>query len=135
MSVKISGEYLGNKKVKLRHELSGTELITAAPLDNQGDGSSFSPTDLTAASLGSCMLTTMAIFAEKDGIDLSGMSMEVEKVMSANPRRIAELNLIITLPAKLSPEERIKLERVAHTCPVSRSLHAELHAPIEFRYL
>jgi len=135
MSVKISGEYLGNKKVRLRHGPSGTELCTAAPVDNQGDGSSFSPTDLTAASFGSCVLTTMAIYAERNGIVLSEMSMEVEKIMSDNPRKISELNLKVSLPASLSTDERKKLENVARSCPVHRSLHAELKAPIEFSYL
>ena len=136
MAVKITGEYIGSKKITLTHELSGTRLTTSAPLDNNGDGSSFSPTDLVGASLGSCVLTIIAILAERDGIDLSGMSMEVEKVMAQSaPRRIAELILTVRMPARLTPEERERFERAAHGCPVHRSLHPDVNAPIIFEYV
>jgi len=136
MAVKITGEYIGSKKITLTHELSGTQLTTSAPLDNQGDGKSFAPTDLVGASLGACVLTIIAIIAERDGIDLSGMSMEVEKVMAQTPpRRIAELNLLVRMPARLSQEQRERFERAAHGCPVHRSLHPDVRAPISFEYV
>lgn len=134
MSVIIQGKFLGNKKVELLHEPSGTKITTAAPVDNNGDGSSFSPTDLVAAALGSCMLTVMAIFADKNQIDLSGMRMRVEKQMNQSPRRIGRLPLTINLPAALSADDRTKLERVALTCPVHQSLHPDIEIPLEFIY-
>jgi putative redox protein len=135
MSVHISGKYNGNKKMSLTHVPSGTVIATAAPLDNLGDGSSFSPTDLVAAALGSCVVTTMAIFAERSGIALKDANFRIEKIMSTEtPRRIARLPLTVHLPASLTEEERTKLERVGHTCPVHKSLGTEIDAPIAFLY-
>ena len=134
MSVKISGTYAGNKKVTLIHGPSQSKIGTAAPVDNNGDGSSFSPTDLVAAALGSCMMTIIGIVAERDGIDVSNMKMEVEKSMSPSPRRIAELPVVLYLPAELGEAERKKLEAAAKTCPVHHSLHPEISIPIEFVY-
>lgn len=133
MSVIITGTYCGAKKVRLVHP-SGTVLTTAAPLDNQGDGSSFSPTDLVAGALGACMVTVMAIFAERTGITVSKMEFSVEKEMSANPRRIAALKVVINLPAVLAEVDRTKLERVALTCPVHQSMREGTEMPVEFRY-
>ncbi len=136
MGVKITGEYIGSKKIKLCHEPSGASLATSAPVDNNGDGSSFSPTDLVAAALGSCVLTTMSILYERDGIDLSGMSMEIEKIMSSGqPRRIAELKLVVRMPARLTSAEREKVERAGRSCPVHRSLHPDVNAPVVFEYV
>lgn len=134
MSVKISGRYLGNKKIELVHEPSGMKISTAAPLDNNGDGSSFSPTDLLTASLGACAMTVMSIYAERHGIDLSGMHMQIEKIMSAEPRRVASLPLSIHMPAAITDEQRSILERVAATCPVKRSLSPETEVTISFKY-
>src|SRR5258708_35626605 len=91
-------------------------------VDNQGDGSQFSPTDLVAAALGSCMVSTMAIVAQRDGIDLAGVTFHVEKHMHPEPRRIGKLPVMIHMPASPTPAERTKLERAAQTCPVHRSL-------------
>ena len=131
MSVKISASYLGNKKTRLIHGPSGAELLTAAPVDNAGDGSSFSPTDLVAAAFGSCVITTLAIFAEREGIVLSEMSIDVEKIMQQAPRRVGELRAKLRLKRPATDDQRIKLERVAHTCPVHKSLHPELTVTIE----
>lgn len=133
MAVEITGRYLGNLKTELVHGPSGRSLETAAPADNQGDGSSFSPTDLVAAALASCMVTTMAILARREGIDLAGTTFHVAKHMAESPRRVAELPVSIHLPARLTPEQRTKLERAAHTCPVHRSL-PETGKPVEFVY-
>jgi uncharacterized OsmC-like protein len=134
MGVRMSGRYRGNKRVELRHDPSGAVFSTAAPLDNSGDGSSFSPTDLMGAALGSCVLTTMAIFAERSGITLDRMSMEVEKEMHAAPRRIARLTLTVHLPAELSQTDRQRLEEAGRGCPVRRSLLPEVDAPVTFIY-
>ena len=135
MSVHFQGNYLGNKKVELIHEPSGTKIISTAPADNGGDGSSFSPTDLCAVSLGGCVLMTIAIFAERTGIEISGMSMKSEKIMSAEPpRRIAKIPLTIHLPENLSAENRSKLEKVAHTCPVHKSLGDDVLIEMQFVY-
>lgn len=134
MSVPMSGSYTGGLGLRLEHGPSGTVIRTAAPVDNQGDGSSFSPTDLLAASLGSCMCTIMAIVGEKDGLDMSGMAFKAEKHMTANPRRVSKVELEIHMPAGLNPEQREKLEKAALGCPVKQSLPAELETPVDFRY-
>ena len=132
--VKMTATYMGEKHCITEHEPSKTVLHTDAPKDNQGRGESFSPTDLVAAALGTCILTTMAIFAEKDGIELKNSRMSVAKEMSANPRKIASLRTIIELPASLSKEAREKLENIGRNCPVTKSLHPDVNVPIEFRY-
>ena len=134
MGVKISGRYLGDKKVALTHADSGTIVTTAAPKDNGGDGSSFSPTDMVGAALGACMVTIMGLMAEREGLSLLGTWFEVEKHMSASPRRIGHLPMTIHLPGHLSPEQRIKLERGAHTCPVHHSLHPDSKVEVAFVY-
>ena len=134
MAVEITGRYTGQLKTEMTHGPSGVVLRTAAPVDNQGDGSSFSPTDLVAAALASCMVTTLAIVAERDGVDLSGVSFRVEKHMAGEPRRIARLPVEIHLPAGLPPAERTKLERAAQTCPVHRSLGADVEHDVRFVY-
>lgn len=134
MAVEISGKYVGQLKTEMIHGPSGAVLLTAAPADNQGDGSSFSPTDLVAAALASCMVTTMAIVAQRDGLDLAGVTFHVEKHMHPEPRRIAKLPVVIHMPASLTPVQRTKLERAAHTCPVHRSLLPEIEAEVSFIY-
>lgn len=134
MTEVITGKYLGNKKTELTHQTSGRKIQTAAPKDNNGDGSSFSPTDLVASALGACMMTVMAINAEKLGLDLTGMHSRVEKHMSANPRRIAKLPLAIHLPQRLSEQERSQLEQIARSCPVCQSLHPETVVALNFEY-
>ena len=134
MAVQISGEYTGNLNVTLQHGPSGATIRTAAPVDNQGDGSSFSPTDLLAAALGSCMLTTMAIVAAREGIPFAGGRFTLEKHMRADPRRVARLPVRITMPPGLDPEQRATLERAALTCPVYQSLSPEIEKEVEFIY-
>ena len=133
--VEIAVRYAGNKKCDLRHP-DGATLRTDAPKDIGGDASGFSPTDLVAAGLASCILTTIAMFAERHGLDLSGASATVEKHMSTAPasRSIARLPVTVTMLAGVPVEMRERIERVAHTCPVHASLHPGVDAPIEFRY-
>ncbi len=134
MSVIVSGTYRGGLGVRLTHELSGTVIQTAAPIDNQGDGSSFSPTDLVAAGLGACMLTIIAIVGERSGLSLQGLSFRGEKHMTSAPRRIERVDLIISMPSGLSSSDRVKLEKAALTCPVKNSLLLEIETPVQFEY-
>lgn len=134
MAVHMSGRYHPGLKVEIEHEPSGSRIWTSAPLDNNGDGSTFSPTDLCAASLGACMLTVMGIVAERDGIDFSNCRFTLEKHMVAVPRRIGRLPLRIEMPAGLSADARVKLERTARHCPVHHSLHPEVAIEVEFVY-
>jgi len=134
MSVGILGKYLGAKKVELLHEPSGSILVTEAPRDNGGEGKSFSPTDLVVAALGSCILTTIAIVAERSGLVVEGMKMEAIKNMHTDPRRLGHTPVTIHLPASLLEHERQKLERAALACPVHRSLSTEVEAVVTFVY-
>lgn len=133
--VTIHMEYEGNLHCKAVHGPSVTELNTDAPKDNQGLGESFSPTDLVATGLGTCILTTMGILARTLEIDITGATATVEKEMTmGSPRRIASLATKVRVPQVLSPEDQQKFARAAHTCPVHRSLHPDVHAPIEFTW-
>jgi len=131
--VAIQLEYQGDLHCTAVHAPSGTVLNTDAPKDNQGRGESFSPTDLVATALGACILTIMGIMARTLNIDIAGSTATVEKEMTATPpRRIASLNIKIRVPHSISPENKQKLERAAHTCPVHNSLHPDIKSPIEF---
>jgi uncharacterized OsmC-like protein len=128
MSVAIQG-----LTCRLTHGPSGAVIQTVPPKDNGGDGSSFSPTDLVGAALASCALSTMALVAAREGLAWGNASAAVEKRMTPPPRRIGELVLVITLPRETRPEQRARLEEIARTCPVARSLHPDVKLPIEFR--
>ena len=134
VSVPIIAKYLGGKKVELTHVNSGSSIVTSAPIDNQGDGSSFSPTDLLAASLGACMLTIMGIVAERRGIFLDGTRIQLTKIMQTDPRRVSQIPLEVTLSNSLSDEERQILEKAARTCPVFESLHPDINVDLSFHY-
>lgn len=134
MAVQVSGRYKGNLGVELTHGPSGAQWSTAAPVDNNGDGSSFSPTDMVAAGLGACMLTLIAIVGGRDGVDLDGLGFTAHKHMKADPRRVGQVELVITMPAGLSTGQRKKLENAALTCPVKQTLDAEVETPVEFQY-
>ena len=127
-------EYKGELRTEAEHLRSGKAIITDAPIDNQGKGEAFSPTDLVATALASCMMTIMGIVAERDGIKLEGTIAEVEKIMAKNPRRIGEIKIKIKFSQKLNRDEREKLERAAKTCPVSGSLNENLKETFEFIY-
>jgi uncharacterized OsmC-like protein len=119
---------------RLVHGPSGTSIETVPPKDNGGTGASFSPTDLVGAALASCALSTMALVAAREGLPWGDASAAVEKRMTPPPRRIAELVLVLEMPAEVPPEHRPRLEEIARTCPVARSLHPDVKLPIEFRY-
>ena len=134
MPVEIKGQYEGDLRVKLTHGPSGSVIETDAPTDNQGKGERFSPTDLVVAALGSCMMTIMGIVAKRDGIKLEGTNFRAEKHMAENPRRIGKIILEIHMPSGLTDEQKKKLERAAHTCPVHQSLHSDIEQDIKFIY-
>ncbi len=126
--------YKGDLRTEAIHLQSGNNIITDAPVDNEGKGKAFSPTDLVATALASCMLTIMGIVAKRDGIMIEGTTAEVEKIMVSNPRRIGEIRLKINFPHPISGKDQVKLEKAAHTCPVSGSLHNDLNEIVEFIY-
>ena len=133
--VKISGEYRGELHCVATHGPSGRALETDAPVDNQGRGETFSPTDLVATALGTCILTTMGIAARRLGVDLTGARFEVDKEMSADsPRRIARLTTRLWLPRPPTPEAAASLERIAHACPVHQSLAPAVDVPITIQW-
>jgi putative redox protein len=134
--VGISIKYLGDLRCEARHEPSGTVIMTDAPVDNEGRGESFSPTDLAATSLGTCMLTIMGIAARKQGVDLGETTVKVVKEMTAQPpRRIARLTVVFTIPLPASHEKRAMLENAARNCPVHMSLHPDVVQDMQFDWI
>ena len=130
-------KYLGELRTEATHLQSGEKIITDAPLDNNGKGEAFSPTDLVATGLGSCMMTVMNISARRDGMDFVGSEIEVTKIMSAEaPRRIAKIVLNLTMVTKeeLSEAQQAKFVRIAHTCPVALSLHPDIEQILNFTW-
>lgn len=133
--VQIDVAYQGGLRCQAVHGPSGQRLVTDAPVDNHGKGESFSPTDLVATALGTCIATIMGIVAEREKIDLSGLRIGVQKEMSAEPpRRIARLVTRIEMPKGLTEQQRAKLEKTAHTCPVHQTLQGRVDMPVEFVY-
>jgi len=129
----IDSTYQGQLRCQSSHGPSGTLLETDAPTDNQGKGERFSPTDLVATALSTCMLTIMGIVAERHGWSLEGVTARVEKTMSSEtPRRIAQLTVWVELPADLEPQQRGLLQRAAETCPVKVSLEGAI--PMELHW-
>ena len=133
--VAIQMEYQGDLHCKAVHGPSQTELSTDAPKDNQGRGESFSPTDLVATALGTCILTTMGILARTLNADITGATATVTKEMTAAPpRRTEPLAPAVYIPGPTPPAMRHTLESAANTCPVHRSLHPDVQAPIDFTW-
>ena len=130
-------DYLGDLRTDCTHLQSGTHINTDAPTDNQGRGETFSPTDLVANALGTCIITTMAIVARRDGIDLKGSGLSVTKVMTSQPpRRIDRLEIDLVLRTETLPDDetRTRLEKIAHTCPVAISLHPDIVQDVRIRW-
>ena len=131
--VQIDVVYEGGLRARAVHGPSGCELVTDAPVDNQGRGEFFSPTDLVATALGTCMLTLIGIVAERHGWPMEGAKARVEKEMVADPiRRIGKLEVVISIPGELGERERELLQKAALTCPVHKSLSAEMEIPVRF---
>ena len=126
--------YLGDLRTSSAHIHSGSVILTDAPVDNNGKGEAFSPTDTIANALASCMFTVMGIKARDLGVDFSGATAEVTKVMGTEPRRIVAIQVVFSMP--LDPDEKTKtvLERTAMTCPVFYSLHPDIEKDIVFHW-
>ncbi len=135
MGVEMNIVYQGELRCQATHGPSGASIVTDAPVDNHGKGQAFSPTDLVGVALGACMLTTMGIVAQRDGIDLKNSKVRVVKEMITSPsRRIGSLSVEMELPETLNPEQRQKMENAAKACPVHKSMHPDVKMPITFRY-
>lgn len=134
MSVRIDTTYDGDLLCTATHTPSGVTLQTDAPEDNHGEGRSFSPTDLMATALGTCVVTILGIQADKHELDLKGMEISVEKEMASDPRRIDTLRAEVHMPRPLNKSIRTRLERAARHCPVHESLHPDIDAPITFHW-
>jgi len=128
--------YEGNLRTVCTHERSGSIIETDAPVDNNGKGERFSPTDLVATALGTCMLTIMGMRAREMKIELQGVSIDVEKIMSADPRRITGINLTFHFPERIQIEDNQKaiLETAALNCPVIHSIHPDIKVNVLFQW-
>lgn len=127
--------YQGGLRTQARHIQSDNIIVTDAPVDNNGKGEAFSPTDLVSAALSSCMMTIMGIVAERDGIDLKGLRAEVVKIMASNPRKISEIQIAFSHPQLIATEaQKLKLKNAALTCPVALSLAESVKQNISFDF-
>ena len=127
--------YLGDLRVECEHLASGTKIITDAPVDNQGKGEAFSPTDLCATALGACAMTIIGIWAKKNDVDVVGATVEVTKHMSASPRRIGKVEVVFNMPAKgYTAEQKQAMIDAANGCPVKLSLHPDTEQVFTFNW-
>ena len=126
--------YKGNLRTESTHLKSGDSFITDAPLDNNGKGEAFSPTDTVATGLASCMLTVMGIKAASIDVDMTGTTANITKIMASNPRRISKIEVIINFPFNADKKTRKILEHTANTCPVHYSLHPDIEKDITFNW-
>ena len=126
--------YLGDLRTTSVHLQSGTEILSDAPTDNHGKGEAYSPTDLVANALGSCMISIMAIKSKDLNVDLVGSTIEITKVMQAEPRKIAKIIVVLNMPITVDEKTRVILERVAMNCPVLLSLNADIEKNITFNW-
>lgn len=128
-------KYTGGLRTEAVHLKSGNTIITDAPVDNNGKGEAFSPTDLLSTSLGSCMLTIMGIVAQRHEINMDGTSIDITKIMEGNPRRVGEIIVEFNMPKNnYTEKEKDLLENAARTCPVAKSLSTELKQTVIFNY-
>ena len=131
--VRIDATYDGNLRCTATHDPSGKQLITDAPVDNMGKGESFSPTDLLATSMLTCIMTIVAIRADSRQIDVSGMTGSVEKTMASGPRRVAKLEVVVNLPSGLDMEDRAWLITEGCNCPVCVSVSESMEVDVTFQ--
>ena len=133
---KMRTQYLGNLRTEIEHIQSGNKIITDAPLDNNGKGEFFSPTDMFSSSLGSCMLTIIGIAANTHGFSIDGTTLEIEKIMAATPRRVAAIKIDVHFPkdANYTDKQKRIIEAAAKTCPVANSLHPDVIKNINYIY-
>lgn len=132
MTSKIT--YLGDLRTTSTHLQSGTEILSDAPTDNHGRGEAFSPTDLVANALGSCMISIMAIKSKDLNVDLIGTSIEITKIMHPEPRKIAKIIVVLNMSINVDEKTKTILERVARHCPVSLSLNSDIEQAITFNW-
>lgn len=127
--------YTGELRTQATHLVSQNTIITDAPLDNNGKGEAFSPTDLLAASLGSCMLTIMGIAAKAHEFSIDGTKISITKIMAVNPRRVGEIIVDFTFPDNnYNDKEKMLIEKAAASCPVALSLHPDLKQTVHFNW-
>ena len=134
MGITVHTRYLGGLHTEAEHLQSGNKITTDAPVDNGGKGEFFSPTDLLATALGSCMLTIMGKAAEAHGFNIDGTEVNISKIMGTTPRRIVEVVVELTFPSDYDPKVKKILEVAAHECPVANSLHPDLKQTVIFHY-
>lgn len=127
-------KYLGELRTESTHLASGETIITDAPIDNHGKGQAFSPTDMVANNLATCMITVMGIFAQNSNISMEGTRANVKKYMASDPRRISGIDIEIYLPKSIDERYRAKIEAVGMNCPVAKSLHPNLVQRVQFLY-
>ena len=133
--VKTKTTYEGGLHCSMVHEPSGATLSTDAPVDNNGKGEAFCPTDLCATALAACAMTIIGIYGRNHGVDVTGTTIEISKTMSANPRRIGRIEVIFNMPDRdFSEKEKTMIERAAHTCPVHLSLHPDTEQVFTFKW-
>ncbi|MEI6822560.1 MAG: OsmC family protein [Bacteroidota bacterium] len=131
----VRTEYLGNLRTEALHVQSGNELLTDAPVDNNGKGEYFSPTDLIATAFGSCMLTVIGIVAQRSSFSIDGTKLKITKVMATEPRRIGEIIVEFNFPPNnYSAKEKEIIKHTALTCPVAKSLHPDLKQTLIFNF-
>lgn len=134
MAITVQTRYLGNLRTEAQHLQSGNKITTDAPVDNNGKGEYFSPTDLLAASLGSCMVTIMGIAGRTHGFSVDGTDIRITKVMGTAPRRVVEIVVELDFPMDYEPKVKRIIEASARECPVANSLHPDLKQTIVFNY-
>jgi len=127
-------KYVGDLRTICIHLQSGTEIVTDAPTDNHGKGEAFSPTDLVATALGSCMVSIMAIKSKDLNVDLKDSTVSVTKIMQSEPRKIAKIEVVLNMSIETSKKNKIILERAAMTCPVLLSLHPDIEKDVVFNW-
>lgn len=131
--ITMTSEYLGGLRTRSKHHASGNMIVTDAPKDNQGKGEAFSPTDLLCTALCTCMMTLMGITANKEGIDITGVTAEIEKVMASQPRKVSKVRITFRHPGlNISPEQEELLKDAARTCPVALSVSEQLEQEVTF---
>ncbi len=128
--------YTGQLRCNATHNQSGSVIETDAPTDNRGKGERFSPTDLLCVSLGTCIITTMGIKATDMGIDLTGATLQVQKHMLSDPRRVGKIDVLLTFPAslKLDEKDKVILQRAGDTCPVQKSIHPDIETKLVYEW-
>ena len=126
--------YVGELRTVCMHLQSGTKILTDAPTDNHGKGEAFSPTDLVATALGSCMVSIMGIKSRDLDLDLKDSTVSITKIMQAEPRKIAKIEVVLNMSITTSDKNKTILERAAMTCPVLLSLHPEIEKEVTFNW-